>query len=66
MNRSTRRRLALRVLAAVIGVSAIGIGGIAFAGDSGTSVTPGQIVIAPAATTGTTTSYLHPSDVSWN
>jgi hypothetical protein len=64
MNRSTRRRLALRVLAAVIGVSAIGIGGIAFAGDSGTSVTPGQTVIAPAGDANLTR-YAVPADSSW-
>jgi hypothetical protein len=47
MNRSRRRRLALRVLAVMLGLGAIGIGGVAFAQDSGTAVNPGDTVIAP-------------------
>jgi hypothetical protein len=65
MNRSRRRRLALRVLAVMIGLGAIGAGGVAFATDDGTSVTPGQTVIAPTGTSTRTTGYAVPSDLAW-
>ncbi len=65
MSRSRRRRLALRVLAVALGLGALGLGGVAFAADSGTSVTPGQTVIAPASTTSTTT-YAVANEVGWN
>jgi hypothetical protein len=63
MNRSRRRRLALRVLAVMIGLGAIGAGGVAFAADSGTAVTPGDTVIAPTQTT--TPGFAVPNETVW-
>jgi hypothetical protein len=66
MNRSRRRRLALRVLAVMIGLGAIGAGGVAFAAsDSGTAVKPGDTVIAPTQTGPATGGFASPNDAIW-
>ena len=64
MNRSRRRRLALRVLAVMIGLGAIGAGGIASAQVSGSvTITPGTTVIAPSSSS--SPSLATPNDVIW-
>jgi hypothetical protein len=65
MDRSRRRRLALRVLAVMIGLGALGAGGVAFAADSGTSVKPGDTVIAPTDSGSSTGTQFAPSEVIW-
>lgn len=65
MNRSRRRRLALRVLAVMIGLGAIGAGGVAFAQDSGPAVDPGDTVIAPTQTGPASGGWVTPNDASW-
>jgi hypothetical protein len=64
MNRSRRRRLALRVLAVMLGLGAIGAGGVAFAADSGTATSPGDTVIAPTQS-GPTSGVAAPNEAIW-
>lgn len=61
MNPSRRRRLALRVLAVMIGLGALAAGGVAFAADSSSST---GTVIAPASST--TSGYAVPSETIWS
>jgi hypothetical protein len=49
----------------MIGLGAIGAGGVAFASDSGTDVAPGGTVIAPTQSVSPSGGMATPDDASW-
>jgi hypothetical protein len=77
MNRSRRRRLALRVAAVVLGFGALGVGGVALAVDSTWGVAPAEVTtpVAPSPSTDSSPDpspspsssalYYSPNDSTW-